>query len=121
MGSQPFRPSMRILICSLDGPEPRTNGIRLAVGALLDKLRENHQIRYIGYRMSDQSNLEDDDELRLIDPPPRPIRGSTLVRATLRRRPWEALHFTGRLEGVLTQELETFQPDVVHVNRWMLA
>jgi glycosyltransferase involved in cell wall biosynthesis len=112
---------MRILICSLDGPEPRTNGIRLAVGALLDKLRESHQIRYIGYRMSDQSNLDDDDELRLIDPPSRPIRGSTLLRATLRGRPWEADHFAAGLEGVLTQELETFEPDVVHVNRWMLA
>jgi glycosyltransferase involved in cell wall biosynthesis len=112
---------MRILMCSLDGPEPRTNGIRLAVGALLDELRMSHQIRYIGYRMPDQRHVSDDAELRLIDPPKRPVRGATLLAATLRRRPWEADRFAAGLENALTQELETFNPDVVHVNRWMLA
>jgi glycosyltransferase involved in cell wall biosynthesis len=112
---------MRILICSLDGPEPRTNGIRLAVGALLDELRKSHEIRYIGYRMADQHELSDDSEMRLIDPPARPLRGATLLGATLRRRPWEADRFAAGLEDALTQELETFKPDVVHVNRWILA
>jgi len=112
---------MRILICSLDGPEPRTNGIRLAVGALLDELRKSHDIRYLGYRMPDQRNLSDDTEIRLIDPPPRPLRGATLLGATLRRRPWEADRFAAGLEGALTHELEHFRPDVVHVNRWILA
>ena len=51
---------MRILICSIDGPEPRTNGIRLAVGALLDELRKRHEIRYIGYRMQKQPGYESD-------------------------------------------------------------
>jgi glycosyltransferase involved in cell wall biosynthesis len=108
-------------MCSLDGPEPRTNGIRLAVGALLDELRKDHQIRYIGYRMPDQRNPEADTEMRLIDLPRPPVRGATLLRATLRGRPWEADRFAAGLEDVLTQELETFNPDVVHVNRWLLA
>jgi polysaccharide biosynthesis protein PslH len=108
-------------MCSLDGPEPRTNGIRLAVGALLDELRKDHQIRYIGYRMPDQRNLSDDTETRLIDLPTPPVRGATLLHATLRGRPWEADRFAAGLEGVLTQELETFNPEVVHVNRWLLA
>jgi glycosyltransferase involved in cell wall biosynthesis len=112
---------MRILVCSLDGPEPRTNGIRLAVGALLDELRKTHEIRYIGYRMADQREVPDDAEIRLIDPPPQPIRGATLLRATLRGRPWEADRFSAGLADVLRQELETFRPDVVHVNRWVLA
>ena len=108
-------------MCSIDGPEPRTNGIRLAVGALLDELRKGHEIRYIGYRMPDQRDVPDDAELRLIDPPPPPVRGATLVRATLRRRPWEADRFADGLMDVLAEELETFDPDVVHVNRWILA
>lgn len=112
---------MRILMCSLDGPEPRTNGIRLAVGALLDELRESHHIRYIGYRMPDQRGLKDDTEMRLVDLPAVPVRGATLLRATLTRRPWGADRFAAGLESVLSQELETFNPDVVHVNRWVLA
>jgi polysaccharide biosynthesis protein PslH len=108
-------------MCSLDGPEPRTNGIRLAVGALLDELRKDHQIRYIGYRMPDQRNVNVDSEMRLIDLPKPPVRGATLLKATLRGRPWEADRFAAGLEAVLNQELETFNPDVVHVNRWLLA
>jgi glycosyltransferase involved in cell wall biosynthesis len=112
---------MRILICALDGPEPRTNGIRLAVAALLEELRKKHQIRYLGYRMADQHSLADDTEIRLIDPPPRPIRGTTLLRATLRGRPWDADQLAVGMEDALAEELETFEPDVVHVTRWALA
>jgi glycosyltransferase involved in cell wall biosynthesis len=71
--------------------------------------------------MSDQRDVIDDTEMRLIDPPPRPIRGATLLRATLRSRPWEADRFSAGLADALRQELETFNPDVVHVNRWVLA
>jgi glycosyltransferase involved in cell wall biosynthesis len=91
------------------------------VGALLEELRKNHQIRYIGYRMPDQRNLSDDAEVRLIDLPPRPVRGATLLRATLRKRPWETDRFAAGLEDALAREMETFDPDVVHVTRWTLA
>jgi glycosyltransferase involved in cell wall biosynthesis len=112
---------MRVLFCALDGPEPRTNGIRLAVGALLDELRGEHHIRYIGYRMSDQHAFAETAEMRLIDPPPRPIRGATILRATLLGRPWETDRLAAGLENVLGRELDEFQPDVVHVIRWALA
>src|SRR6266536_1841938 len=112
---------MRILICALDGPEPRTNGIRLAVGALLEELRQRHEVRYIGYRMADQGDLVDDDEMQLIAPPAPPPRGVTLLRATLLRRPWETDRLAAGLEEALRRELETFNPDVVHVMRWTLA
>jgi glycosyltransferase involved in cell wall biosynthesis len=112
---------VRILICALDGPEPRTNGIRLAVGALLDELRKTNQIRYIGYRMPDQRSLDDSAEMRLIEPPPRPLRGATMLRATLRRRPWGADRLAAGLEDLLAREVQTFEPEVVHVTRWMLA
>jgi glycosyltransferase involved in cell wall biosynthesis len=112
---------MRILMCALDGPEPRTNGIRLAVAALLEELRKNHEIHYIGYRMADQHGVRDESDIRLIDPPPRPFRGATMVRATLRGRPWEADRLASGLERALAHELETFEPDVVHVTRWILA
>jgi glycosyltransferase involved in cell wall biosynthesis len=113
--------AMRILMCSFDAPEPRTNGIRLAVGALLDELRKSHQIRHIAYRQPDQVALNGDRELRLVELPKRPIRGVTLVRATLRHRPWEADRLAAGIEAPLKQELKAFRPDVVHVNRWILA
>jgi glycosyltransferase involved in cell wall biosynthesis len=112
---------MRILICALDGYTPRTNGTRLAVGALIDELRKMHEIRYIGYRMPDQRSLPNDPAIRLIDPPAHPFRGMSLLRATLRRRPWEADRLAAGLEDVLMHELETFDPDVVHVTYWGLA
>jgi glycosyltransferase involved in cell wall biosynthesis len=112
---------MRVLICSLEGPEPRTNGIRLAVGALLDELRLRHHIRYIGYRMSDQHGQGDNFEMRLIDPPTRPVRGASLLRATLRGRPWDADRLAAGLEETLIQEFDAFDPDVVHVVPGMLA
>jgi glycosyltransferase involved in cell wall biosynthesis len=112
---------MRIVICALDGPEPRTNGIRLAVGALFEELRKKHEIRYIGYRMPDQGDFRNNSEIQLIEPPARPIRGATLLRATLRRRPWEADRLAAGLETALARELKTFDPDIVHVTRWLLA
>jgi hypothetical protein len=42
---------MRILIGPFDGPEPRTNGIYLNMGPLLAEVKQNHEIRYLGYRM----------------------------------------------------------------------
>src|SRR5947207_15593823 len=112
---------MRILICALDGPDPRTNGIRLAVSALLEELRKSHEVRYIGYRMADQGHLVDNDEMRLIAPPTPPPRGLTLLRATLLGRPWETDRLAAGLEDALRQELDDFNPDVVHVTRWALA
>ena len=90
---------MRILICALDGPDPRTNGIRLAVSALLEELRKSHEVRYIGYRMADQGHLVDNDEMRLIAPPTPPPRGLTLLRATLLGRPWETDRLAAGLGG----------------------
>jgi polysaccharide biosynthesis protein PslH len=112
---------LRILVCALDAPEPRTNGIRLAIGALLDELRKKHDIRYLSYRMSDQRALTEDEWIRLVDPPEPPIRGASLLRATLRRRPWEADRLCVGLAGPLQEELALFEPDIVHVTRWMLA
>lgn len=112
---------MRILICALDGPEPPTNGMRLAVGALVKELRKHHEVRYIGYRMSDQRDIGDNSEMRLIDLPRRPVRGLTLFLATVRRRPWEADRLAAGLRNALTEELENFDPDVVHVTSWALA
>jgi glycosyltransferase involved in cell wall biosynthesis len=112
---------VRILICALDGPEPRTNGIRLAVGALLDELRRVHEIRYLGYRMADQRDVMNSAELRLIEPPARPIRGSTVLRATVTGRPWESDRLAAGMREALREEIEAFKPDVVHVTRWALA
>ena len=95
--------------------------MRLAVGALLAELGRHHEIRYIGYRASDQLDVPEDSAMRLIDLPPRPIRGVTLLRATLRRRPWEADRLAAGLHRALRHELDTFDPQVVHVIGWVLA
>src|SRR5436309_14359667 len=79
---------VKILICALEAAEHRVNGFRLAVGALLDEFRKHHDVRCIAYRMPDQGSLSDSRELRLLAPPSRRVRGSTLMIATVRRRPW---------------------------------
>jgi glycosyltransferase involved in cell wall biosynthesis len=112
---------MRVLMCSFDGPEPRTNGIRLAVGALLDELRKHHEIRHIAYRQPDQSGLSGNAELQFVDLPRQPVRGAGLLRATLIHRPFDADRLAAGLEEAVARELEVFKPDVVHVNRWILA
>jgi polysaccharide biosynthesis protein PslH len=112
---------VRILMCSLDGPEPRTNGIRLAVASLLDELRRSHDVRHIAYRQSDQLELRDDSEIRFVELPPPSVRGASLMRATVRGRPREADRLAAGLRDALRVELEAFEPDVVHVNRWILA
>jgi glycosyltransferase involved in cell wall biosynthesis len=112
---------MRILMCSLDGPDPPTNGIRLAVGALLTELRRDNDVRFIGYRMEDQRDLTLESGMRLAGLPTPPRRGATLLRSTLRRRPWETDRLAKGLQRMLVEELEQFDPDVVHVTRWALA
>jgi glycosyltransferase involved in cell wall biosynthesis len=93
----------------------------LAVGALFEELRKHHDVRYIGYRMADQPAPTSGSGMRLIDPPRRPLRGTTLLRATLRRRPWEADRLAAGLRDVLIEEVHGFRPHVVHVTYWALA
>jgi glycosyltransferase involved in cell wall biosynthesis len=112
---------VRVLIFALDGPFPRTNGLRLAVGALLEELQGRHDVRYVGYRMADQPAPRSGSAIRLIDPPRRPLRGTTLVRAMLRRRPWEADRLAAGLRNVLIEEVHAFKPNVVHIMYWALA
>ena len=112
---------MKILMCSMDAPEPRTNGIRLAVGALLDQLLHRHDVRFVAYRMADQADVPEEAYMQLLEPPTASVRGAELLRATLRRRPWEADRLAAGLVGPLERELARFRPDVVHVNRWLLA
>jgi glycosyltransferase involved in cell wall biosynthesis len=108
-------------MCAVEAPEPRTNGMRLAIGALLDELRTRHEIRYIGYRSADQDELLSAPAMRLLDPPRRPIRGVALLRATIRNRPWEADRLAAGMRPALTEEANRFRPDVVHVMSWSLA
>jgi glycosyltransferase involved in cell wall biosynthesis len=93
----------------------------LAVGALFEELRKEHDVRYIGYRMADQPEPRRGSGMRLIDPPRRPPRGTTLLRSTVRRRPWEADRLAAGLRDVLIEEVHGFGPHVVHVNYWALA
>jgi glycosyltransferase involved in cell wall biosynthesis len=93
----------------------------LAVGALFEELRRQQEVRYVGYRMADQPAPTSGSGMRLIDPPRRPLRGTTLLRATLLRRPWEADRLAAGLRNPLIEEIRVFKPHVVHVTFWALA
>jgi glycosyltransferase involved in cell wall biosynthesis len=95
--------------------------MRLAVGALLDELRRRHEIHYLGYRMPDQDEHASGSGLKLLSPPRKPVRGTTLLRAVAKNRPWEADRFAAGMRAALGSELQTFNPDVLHVTSWALA
>jgi glycosyltransferase involved in cell wall biosynthesis len=90
---------VRILICSLEAPLPPPNGLRVQVSALVEELRKEHEVRVLALQMPDQA-APVDSELRLI-------------------------RWTGSAERQLRtpflEEIERFQPEVVHVTSGRLA
>jgi glycosyltransferase involved in cell wall biosynthesis len=93
----------------------------LAVGALFEELRRQHEVRYVGYRMDDQPAPPQKSGMTLIDPPQLPLRGITLLRSMVRRQPWEVDFLTAGLKNALIEEVHAFRPHVVHVTYWALA
>jgi len=120
---------MRVLLCALEAPlPPLTNGQRLVVGALLRHLRERHDVRVLAYRASDQVVERDGTPMRLLSHPvptspfPRRLsRAAAFASGMLHDRPQRVDALSERLRRPLQEELERFQPDVVHVCWGMLA
>lgn len=116
--------SMRVLVCASEAPLPPINGFRLALDALLVRLRTRHDVRVLALRQPDQTGgLATGEELRLL---PRPIEvwSRTAVRlagALVRGEPFGAASVAAALRVPLAEELERFRPDVVHVTSGRLG
>jgi glycosyltransferase involved in cell wall biosynthesis len=113
---------VRILICTLEAPVPPIDGLRLQVGALLREFRAAHDVRLLGLVRSDQARPSDEG-MRLVVRPStsRWSKAASLPRAILRDRPISVDRLAARLRPALRQELERFDPDVVHVTSGPLA
>jgi len=120
---------MRVLLCALEAPlPPLNNGQRLVVGALLRHLRERHDVRVLAYRASDQVVERGETPMRLLSHPvptspfPRRLsRAAAFASGILHDRPQRVDALSERLRRPLQEELERFQPDLVHVCWGMLA
>jgi glycosyltransferase involved in cell wall biosynthesis len=91
---------MRILVCSLEAPLPPPNGLRVQVSALVGELQKEHEVRVLALQMPEQEAPADSDRMRL-------IRWSGSAARQLRTP--------------FMEEMERFQPQVVHVTSGRLA
>ena len=116
--------SMRVLVCASEAPLPPINGFRLALDALLVRLRTRHDVRVLALRQPDQTGgLATGEELRLL---PKPIevwsrKAARLAGALVRGEPFGAASVAAALRVPLAEELERFRPDVVHVTSGRLG
>lgn len=92
---------MKILVCSLEAPLPPPNGLRVQVAALVRELGKEHEVRVLALQMPDQ------------EAPGERVEAMRLIR----RRGVAAW----QLRTPLTEELERFHPQVVHVTSGRLA
>jgi polysaccharide biosynthesis protein PslH len=94
------------------------------LGALLEEFRRDHEVRVLALRAADQeADSREQNHLRLV-PRPEPARlgdAAALVQAFVRRRPLRADALAALLARPLREELEAFDPDVVHVTSGRLA
>jgi glycosyltransferase involved in cell wall biosynthesis len=113
---------MRILLCSLEPPLGRTNGLTLLVDGTLRALRSTHDVRLLAYgRAGEQGAYE---QARMVEPPQLvtiAAKARALAEATARRQPWQAVTFADGLRRPVREEIARFEPDVVHVVSGRLA
>lgn len=116
---------MRILICASDAPlEPANTGFRRQLKGLLPGLGARHDVRLVGYRMPDQSTTPATQADMRIVPFIRPSNAENakdLLMVMGRGRPLRADRLAAGLRGPLREELERFDPDIVHVGPGKLA
>ena len=116
---------MRILICASDVPfHPTNNGFRRQLQGLVPELGRRHEVRLIGYRHPDQSQVAGIDADMRVVPYVRPSslqNAQDLALAVALRRPLRARRLVQGLIGPLRHELDRFRPDIVHVGPGKLA
>jgi polysaccharide biosynthesis protein PslH len=116
---------MRILICASDAPlRPTNTGFRRQLMGLVPELGERHDVRLIGFCHPDQSPdpaIEADMRLVPYQKPGPAGNARDLALAMIFQRPLRAERFARGLREPLREELERFQPDIVHVGPGKLA
>jgi glycosyltransferase involved in cell wall biosynthesis len=116
---------VRILICASDAPlHPTNTGFRRQLMGLLRDLGSRHDVRLVGYRMPDQSDVpavEADMRIVTYDRPGPRQNAADLVNAMAHQRPLRAARLVTGLRGPLREELQRFRPDVVHVGPGKLS
>jgi polysaccharide biosynthesis protein PslH len=116
---------MRILICASDAPLLPTNtGFRRQLMGLVPELGKRHDVRLIGYRHPGQSERAAvEADMRIVPyVKPGPLGNARdLALAMLLRRPLRAERLVRGLREPLREELERFEPDMVHVGPGKLA
>jgi glycosyltransferase involved in cell wall biosynthesis len=93
------------------------NGLRSQVLALVRELRKEHRVRVLAYRMPDQVARATSDDIRLVDRQPSLSRWWDVTAALPPGTAQDAI----RLRKPLREELESLNPDVVHVTSGRLA
>jgi glycosyltransferase involved in cell wall biosynthesis len=115
---------MRILICAAEAPLPPVNGFRVLLTALRRELRLEHDVRVLAFRSPDQDAPQaDEGDLHLLPRPGDDGAAALMetIRAVARGRPLRADRLAAPMAGPLHMELNTFQPEVVHVTSGRLA
>jgi glycosyltransferase involved in cell wall biosynthesis len=112
---------MRILICSIEMPDPPINGFKLQLAALLREFRRDHEVRLIGFVDRAESGGVHGERREGDRAYVRPSTGLVgklrdLPVAMATRQPLGVQRLAGRMRSPLAQELVRFQPDVVHVS-----
>lgn len=109
---------MRVLVCSLEPPLPPYNGLRLPLAALLDRLRKAHDVRLVCLAGSAaELRLAESQGVRAV-PAPTPSLSAKLLavlRSVLYGRPVWGDRTARLVAPALIEEIEQFDPDIVHV------
>lgn len=94
------------------------------LGALLEEFHREHDVRVLALRAADQeADSREHNHLRLVPWPEGARLGdaAALVQAFVRQRPLRADAMAALLARPLSEELEAFEPDVVHVTSGRLG
>lgn len=105
---------MRILICSEYVPLLPNNGARLVLRALLGELSPRHEVRLLCLASPDEASRCDPETTRtVIVKPSRWSLPVGLVRSTLSGRPLRLDGIAAAIEKPLSEEIDSFKPDVL--------
>lgn len=105
-------------MCAAAAPLPPRTGFTLVLEALLDELRQRHEVRVIAGRLPGQTG-EPARDVQLIPVPAEPVRD--VLAAALRGRPRYAARLPTGFRAAVLAELDAFQPDAVIVLSARLA
>jgi glycosyltransferase involved in cell wall biosynthesis len=112
---------VRVLLVSLRPPTTPPDGLSLIVAALVHRLGTSHDIRLLAFEPP--SGATSARGGRLVPPLAQslPARVARLAASVVRREPAGVRALARRMRPALREELQAFEPDVVHVFSGRLA